>query len=125
MKKAPKNKKTASKPKKNNKYEVIELPATNAEMEKYLDLHRKEINRRILNNIEHAVDTRMPTVEIFSFENSNFIVVMNKNDFRENLQNLLDFGMKTQDYEICTRAKKVMQKLDRLSVFFKYKKNKK
>ena len=122
-KKTPNNKKSGSKVK--DKYEIIELPASNAEMEKYLDIHRKEINLRILNNIEYAIDARMQSVELFSFKNSNFIVVMNKSDFKENLQNLVDFGMKNQDYEICTKAKKVIQKLDRLSVFFKYKKNKK
>lgn len=123
MKKTPKNKKSGSKSK--VKYEVIELPATNAEMEKYVDTHRNEINARVINNIEYAIKMRMAAVEIFSFKNSNFIVVMNRKDFKENLQNIMDFSLKVQDYEVCNRAKRVMLKLDKLSIIFNYKKTKK
>lgn len=124
MKKTPKNKKSGSK-KVKYKYEVIELPSKNDEMEKYLDAHRKEINQRVLNNIEYAIKNRLATVEIFSFKNSNFVVVMNRKDFKENLQNIIEFSMKSQDFESCKKAQTVMQRLDRLSVFFKYNKIKK
>lgn len=124
MKKTPNNKKSASKKSKNT-YEVIELPSKNDEMEKYLDIHRKEINAGVLNNIEYAIKNRMAAVEIFSFKNSNFVVIMNRKDFKENLQNVIDFSMKNHDYEVCEKAKKVMQRLDRLSIFFQYNKTKK
>lgn len=124
MKKAQNNKRASSK-KSNIKYEIIELPSKNDEMEKYLDLHRKEINRRVLNNIEYAMKNRMMVVEIFSFKNSNFVVMMNRKDFRENLQNIMEFSMKNQDFEACKKAKEMIGKLDRLSIFFKYNKIKK
>lgn len=124
MKKTPNNKKSAS-IKSKNTYEVIELPSKNDEMEKYLDIHRKEINAGVLNNIEYAINNRMAAVEMFSFKNSNFVVIMNRKDFKENLQNVIDFSMKNRDYEVCKKAKKVMQKLDRLSIFFQYNKIKK
>lgn len=124
MKKTPNNKKSGSK-KVKNKYEVIELPSKNDEMEKYLDLNRKEINRRVLNNIEYAIKNKMLVVEIFSFKNSNFVVMMNRKDFKENLQNIAEFSMKSKDYEVCKKAKQAIRKLDRLSIFFKYNKIKK
>lgn len=123
MKKTPKNKKSGSKSK--SEYEIIELPSKNDEMEKYIDAHRKEINRRVLNNIEYAIKNRMTTVEIFSFKNSNFIVVMNQKDFKENIQNIIDFSTKNQDFEACKKAQEVMLKLDKRSIFFKYTKIKK
>jgi len=128
MKKNP-NRKSGSKSKEKSKvkytYEVIELPSSNSEMEKYLDIHRKEINSRVLYNIEYAIKTRMLAVEIFSFKNSNFVVMMNRKDFKENIQNIIEFSLKIQDYEVCNQAKKVMQILDRMSIYFKYKKTKK
>lgn len=124
MKKNPNNKGSGSKSKSKDKYEVIELPATNAEMEKYLELHRKEINRRVVENIDYGIKMRLSAVEIFSFKNSNFVVLMNRKDFKENLQNIIDFSLKNQDFDVCKKAKMVMQKLDKVSIFFNYKKTK-
>jgi hypothetical protein len=128
MKKNP-NRKSGSKSKSKSEskytYEVIELPSTNAEMEKYLDLHRHEINSRVLNNIEYAIKMRLPAVEVFTFKNSNFVVMMNRKDFKENIENIIEFSLKNQDYEVCNQAKKVMQRLDRMSIVFKYPKIKK
>jgi hypothetical protein len=123
MKKNPRSK-SGSKVKLKNSYEVIELPSSNDEMEKYLETHRHEINSRILNNIEYGIKNRMPVVEIFSFKNSNFVVLMNQKDFRENIQNIIEFSKKHDDFKICRQAKQVMQKLDMMSVFFEYKKTK-
>jgi|LauGreDrversion4_2_1035121.scaffolds.fasta_scaffold23519_9 hypothetical protein len=124
MKKNPNNKGSGSKSKSKNKYEVIELPASNAEMEKYLEIHRKEINRRVVENIDYGIKMRLSAVEIFSFKNSNFVVLMNRKDFKENLQNIIDFSLKNQDFDVCKKAKMVMQKLDKVSIFFNYKKTK-
>lgn len=118
MKKLPSNKKSEAS--KKQRYEVIELPATNAEMEKYLDIHRKEINSRMLDNIEYAIKHRMNSVEIFSFKNSSFVVLMNRRDFKENIQNILDFSMKQDDYKICVKAKKVMEKLNQISCVYEF-----
>jgi hypothetical protein len=124
MKKNPNNKGSGSKSKSKNKYEVIELPASNAEMEKYLEIHRKEINRRVVENIDYGIKMRLSAVEIFSFKNSNFVVLMNRKDFKENLQNIIDFSLKNQDFDVCKKAKMVLQKLDKVSIFFNYKKTK-
>ena len=124
MKKNPNNKGSGSKSKSKNKYEVIELPASNAEMEKYLEIHRKEINLRVVENIDYGIKMRLSAVEIFSFKNSNFVVLMNRKDFKENLQNIIDFSLKNQDFDVCKKAKMVMQKLDKVSIFFNYKKTK-
>ena len=93
-------------------------------MEKYLEIHRKEINRRVVENIDYGIKMRLNAVEIFSFKNSNFVVLMNRKDFKENLQNIIDFSLKNQDFDVCKKAKMVMQKLDKVSIFFNYKKTK-
>jgi hypothetical protein len=124
MKKNPSNKKSKI-VKKKDSYEVIQLPSNNDEMEKYLDANRKEINSRMIDNISYAIKHRMTAVEIFSFKNSNFIVLMNRRDFKENLQNILDFSTKQDDYATCIKARKVIDKLNKLSYIFNCKKIKK
>lgn len=120
MKKNQSNKK--SKVKNKDGYEVIQLPSNNDEMEKYLDIHRQEINARMVDNINYAIKHRMAAIEIFSFKNSNFIVLMNRKDFKENLQNILDFSLKQDDYATCIKVRKVIDKLNKLSYVFNCKK---
>ena len=82
-------KKIATKKKSTQKSEdvlkIIELPSNNTDMEKYVDENRMEINKAVVDNIDFALKKRLSVVEIFSFKNSNFVVSVNRKDFKENL----------------------------------------
>lgn len=123
MKKKPSN--NRSRKKKKDGYEVIELPSDNTEMEKYLDANRLEINSKMVDNISYAIKHKMAAIEVFSFKNSNFVVIMNRRDFKENLQNIFNFSMKRDDYETCIKTRKVIDKLNKISYVFNCKKIKK
>ena len=103
-------------------YEVIELPSNNDEMEKYLDKNRSEINLKMVESISYAIKHRMSAIEVFSFKNSNFVVIMNYRDFKENLQNILDFSLKKDDYVTCLKVRKVIDRLNTISYVFNCKK---
>jgi hypothetical protein len=115
-------KKTPNKKSYNKKHQVIELPSNNDEMEKYLDEHRKEINETMVDSIDYAVRKRMSTIEVFKFKNSNFIVVVNRKDFKENLENIFNFSLNHEHFEVCGKAKMVMEKMEKISHIFEYKK---
>ncbi len=121
MKKTPR-KKSGSKVK--QRYEVIELPADNAGMEEYVSKNRREINERIVDNIEYAMKNRLGGVEIFCFKNSKFVVVLNRKDFRESLQDIFEFCLENEQFELCEKVKKAMKRLDRLSYVQTYTKAK-
>lgn len=123
MKKTPHKKKSSS-IQKNSTYEVIELPSDNDEMEKYIEENRVDINKKMVDNIDYAINKRLGTVEVFCFKNSNFIVLMNRKDFKENLDNIFEFSLENEQFEVCVKIKKVIEKLDRLSYIYKYKKQK-
>ena len=119
-------KKIATKKKSTQKSEdvlkIIELPSNNTDMEKYVDENRMEINKAVVDNIDFALKKRLSVVEIFSFKNSNFVVSVNRKDFKENLENLFEFSLNNEHFENCGRVKKVMDKVDKLNYFFGYKK---
>lgn len=117
MKKTP-NKQSSKK----NTYKVIELPSTNEEMEKFLDENRVKINEKMIDSIDYALKKRLTTVEMFRFKNSNFIVLINRKDFRENLENIFSFSLDNEHFEICVKVRKVIEKMDRMNHVFQYKK---
>jgi hypothetical protein len=119
MKKTPSKK---SVPKVKKVLKIIELPSNNDEMEKYVEENRVEINNAMVENIDYALKKRLIAVEVFSFKGSSYIVLINRRDFRENLQNIFDFSLNNEHFEVCGKAKKVIEKMDKLSCFFGYKK---
>lgn len=119
MKKTPGKKKT---PSSKMKYKVVELPSDNATMEKFVEKNRIELNRRIVDNIEYAVQNKLGGVEMFCFKNSNFVVVINRKDFKENLQNIFDYSVNNNQFELCERAKRLISRIDRISYVHKYNK---
>ncbi len=117
MKKTPGKKKT---PSSKMKYKVVELPSDNATMEKFVEKNRTELNRRIVDNIEYAAKNKLGGVEMFCFKNSNFVVVINRKDFKDNLQNVLEYSIKHSQYELCERAKRLISRIDKISYVHKY-----
>ena len=122
MKKTQAKKK--SKKKLRQRYQVIELPADNEGMEKYVEKNRVEISNRIVENIEYALNARLMGVEIFCFKDSNFVVVLNRNHFKESLADIFEFSLDTENFELCEKVKKTMGKMEKLSYVFTYKKTK-
>lgn len=122
MRKTPKKKKSDLKV--SIKHDVIELPSNNEEMEEYVLSNRFEINERIMDNIEFALKHKLGGVEVFCFKNSNFVVVLNRKDFKENLQNIYEFSMSNEKFEICIRAKKLISLSDKFGFIYNYKNKK-
>ena len=123
MKKTPTKKKSESKSKKSKyQYAVVELPSDNSAMENYIQNHREEINEKIVDAIEYAMHNRLGGVEIFCFKGSSFVVVLNRKDFKDSLENIFEFGMEKEKFEICAKVKQLIRRMDKLSHISTYKK---
>jgi hypothetical protein len=115
MKKILKNKKSG------RDITVLELPKDNTDMEEFVLKNKQIMYDSIVKNIETAVNKRWGAVEVFSFEESNFVVVINRKDFKENLQNAFEFSLENEHFEICAKAKKIIDKLEKISFVANYK----
>lgn len=118
MKKTPR-KKSNSDLKFPNK--VVELPSNNDAMEKYVMDNRLEINTKIVDSIEYAMNNKLGLIELFTFKNSNFVVVLHRKDFKETLENIYEFSVGKEKFEICAKIKKLTLKLDKLGLIFNLK----
>jgi hypothetical protein len=92
-------------------------------MENYVLNNKTKIYDFIVSNIETAINKRWPNVEIFKFQETNFVVILNQRDFKENLQNAFDFSLENEHFEICAKAKKAIDKLDKINFVTNYKIN--
>ncbi len=120
-------KKTPSKKSKaqiRGKYDVIELPSDNVDMEKYVEKNRAEINEKIVDNIEYALKNRLTGVELFCFKDSNFVVVLHRKDFKENLQHVFEFSLENEQFEVCEKARRVLDRLEKTCYIFTYNRKK-
>ncbi len=99
----------------------MELPSNNEDMEVYVTKNRTEINERIVESIDYALKNRMTGIEVFCFKDSSFVVVLHRKDFKESLENVFNFSLNNQQFELCTRVKKLIEKTDRLGFVVKYK----
>jgi len=106
-----------------NDIKVLELPNNNIDMESYVLNNKEKIYDSIISNIETAIKKRLGAVEVFRFQETNFVVVINRKDFKENLQNAFDFSLENEHFEICAKAKNIMNKLEKISFISKYKIN--
>ena len=106
-----------------NDIKVLELPNNNIDMESYVLNNKVKIYDSIVSNIETAINKRWGAVEVFRFQETNFVVVINRKDFKENLQNAFDFSLENEHFEICAKAKKIIDKLDKISFITNYKLN--
>lgn len=100
---------------------LTELPSDNAAMEEFILNNQPALLHNIMDNIDFAISNHWSVVEVFSFKKSNFVVVINRSDFKESLQYSFDFGMENQHYDLCAKSKRVMDKLDKMSFVRKYK----
>jgi hypothetical protein len=101
---------------------VVELPSNSVDMENYVEKNRVSINESLVDSFDYAVKKNFCGAEVFCFQNSNYVVIVARKDFRDNLQNIFDYSLKNENFEICAKAKKVMDVLDKFSFVMNCKK---
>ena len=95
-----------------SKHKLYSLPSNFNEMNKFIEVNKIQMMEHIVASIEYAIDKKLSFVEIFSFKNSDFVVTLPKNQFKENLDNVYNYYMEKEQYELCIRVKTVENKLN-------------
>lgn len=100
-------------PKKASKYKIYVLPSNFDEMERFIDSHKIEMTEQVVSSIEYALNKKLSFVEVFSFKNSDFVITIPIESFRENLKNVFDYYIDTENYELCVRIKSIETMLEK------------
>lgn len=97
-------------PRKKNKKSMVKqnipmiLPSDNEIMEFYIKRNKIKLTEQTLSSIEYAVNNKLSFVEVFGFNNSNFIITIAEKDFLQNVNHIYNFYLETERYELCPRV---------------------
>ena len=84
--------------------DVVELPSDNNKMEKFIQTNKTHLTEKALSSIEFAVDNKLPFVEVFKFNNSDFVITISEKDFLLNVDHIYKFYLESEKYELCPRV---------------------
>lgn len=88
------------------------LPSDYDEMEKFIVNNKVKLTEHIVTSVHFAVKNDLPTIELFSFDKSDFIVVLEYSSFKDNIENIYNFYLETELYEFCKRVSQLKKLLD-------------
>ncbi len=106
--------------KKNTKLDVNEsvpmvLPSDNNIMEAYIKKNKIRLTEKALSSIEYAINNKLPFIEVFGFNNSNFIIAIAEKDFLQNVDHIYNFYLESEHYELCPRVVRLQTLLKSLN----------
>ena len=93
------------------KNDVLMLPSDNKELERFIVNNKTYLTEQTLTSIEFAVNNKLSFVEVFKFNNSDFVITIAKKDFLANVDNIYNFYLETENYELCSRVVKLQSVL--------------
>lgn len=88
------------------------LPSDYDEMEKFIVNNKVKLTEHIVTSIYFAVVNNLSSIELFSFNKSDFIVVLEHSSFKDNIENIYNFYLEKELYEFCKRVSQLKKLLD-------------
>lgn len=89
------------------------LPSDYDEMEKFIVNNKVKLTEHIVTAVHFAVKNDLSTIELFSFDKSDFIVVLEYSLFKDNIDNIYNFYLEKELYEFCKRVSQLKTLLDK------------
>ena len=90
---------------------MYSLPSDNKKLTLYIKSNKISLMERVVDCVEFAIKHNLDFVEVFKFDNSDFIVTLKYEEFYENIQHIYNYYLETENYETCTRANKILTEL--------------
>ena len=87
------------------------LPSSNKDLQRFIEKYKVDMTEQVISSIEFAVKHKLPLVEIFQFKDSKFVVAIYPKQFEENLENIYNFYLTSERYELCERVARLRDKL--------------
>lgn len=93
------------------KFCVKELPSDFQTMEKFVGDNKTVLTEQVVSSIEYALAKNLSNVEVFKFHDTDYIVILSIETFKDNLDNIYNYYVASEQYEFCKRVVDVQQKL--------------
>ena len=125
---ANKNKKPSSKPKKTKgkqsklnteilqDYPTKKLPCSFKTQQEFLKKNKILLMEHAIDCIEYAINNKLDLIEIFEYPGTNFVILVTKEEYKENINYIYDHFIKNELYEKCTKIATLQKKLNEINV---------
>ena len=87
------------------------LPSVNSELKLYISKNKFYLFSGVIASIEYSLQHDLQSVEVFRFVDSDFIITLNEECFLENLEHIYKSCMEHEEFELCSKIKKLNLKL--------------
>ena len=69
------------------------------------------VYKEAIASIKDAINTKAKTAILFELEKSEYYIEINKSEWKQALQSCIDKLIETEDYELCSVIKELMDKI--------------
>ena len=91
------------------------LPSGQKELQSFISKYKMDMTEQVISSIEFAIKHKLPLIEVFQFKGSKFVVTISPPEFKENLDNIYNYYLESEQYELCDRVVKLRSKLPKHS----------
>lgn len=93
-------------------FRTLTLPSDYEEMEVFIQNNKVKLTEQIVLSVQYALSNGFSSVEVFHFQDSDFIVILDQSTFKDNIDNIFDYYIKTEQYEFCDRLVKLKKQIE-------------
>lgn len=93
-------------------YSPLTLPSDYDEMNEFIIQNKVKLTEKVVSSVSYALNNNLSSIEVFKFKNSDFIVVLEYDSFKENINNIYEFYIQSENYELCDRVNKLKKLLE-------------
>jgi len=93
-------------------YNAVMLPSDYSTMEKFIMSNKIRLMEQVISSIHYAIKNDLSVVEVFYFNGSDFIVTLEYQSFKDNVENIYNFYISSELYEYCSRVSELKKLLE-------------
>lgn len=97
----------------NSEHAAYVLPSDNEKLQAFISKYKVDMTEQVVSSIEFALNHKLPLIEVFQFKNSKFVVTVSTEEFDINLENIYNYYLETEKYELCKRIVQLREKLNK------------
>jgi len=91
----------------------FKMPSDFKLMDAYISQNKNKMMDHILTMIEKGIKSNYPVIELFHFEGTNYCVTLLPKEYKENLNNIFQYYLETEQYEQCSKLKDIEALLEK------------
>ena len=91
--------------------DIFTIPKENNELRSDITKRKKKYMMHLVNTFENYIkENRFPSkLNVFKFKETNLEIIIKEKSYISNLENLLDYFVKEEEYEVCQKITNIIR----------------